>query len=163
MVFRLYGALGFVAQLVTSSAPKNLMPLSWKGLCDAEITIAKRCAILGRQIGDRGSGNNTGKQNMDPIRSKPGGYSRLEHLSGCAGVPADDDRRAVLSSLPRRVQPPEPVSEPTLAVIGSLFAIPRTPSVPKSFCDTGHFREGVLEDQPGNRVLESFRNNSVMG
>src|SRR6202521_4681176 len=37
--------------------------------------------------------------------------------------------------------------------MGSLFAIPRTPSVPKSFCDTGHFRDDDLEDQPGTSVL----------
>jgi hypothetical protein len=29
--------------------------------------------------------------------------------------------------------------------MGSLLAIPRTPSVPKSFCDTAHFREAELE------------------
>src|SRR5271166_1546299 len=33
------------------------------------------------------------------------------------------------------------------AVIGSLFAVPRTPSVPKSFCDTGYIREAVPRDQ----------------
>jgi hypothetical protein len=38
------------------------------------------------------------------------------------------------------------------AVIGSLFAMPRIPSVPNSFCDTGHLREGDSEVQPGNEV-----------
>src|SRR5208337_1835413 len=33
------------------------------------------------------------------------------------------------------------------AVIGSLFAVPRTPSVPKSFCDTGYLREADPRDQ----------------
>jgi hypothetical protein len=32
-------------------------------------------------------------------------------------------------------------------VIGPLFAIPRTPSVPKSFCDTGYVREAGPGDQ----------------
>jgi len=40
------------------------------------------------------------------------------------------------------------------AVIGSLFAIPRTPSVPKSLSDTAYVRDGHLEDQPGSWILE---------
>jgi hypothetical protein len=47
-------------------------------------------------------------------------------------------------------------------VIGSLFAIPRTPSVPKSLSNTGHVRDGHLEDQPGSWVLECFRAASAM-
>src|SRR6476620_2637118 len=45
--------------------------------------------------------------------------------------------------------------------MGSLFAIPRIPSVPKSFCGTGHFREGALEDQPVNGMSESIAESSL--
>ena len=77
------------------SGPKNLMPLSAIGLCDA--LIMTPAAASSRRVTHATAGVGTMPSEIDvaPDRGDPGDDRRFEHRSGETRVAPDDDRRRV--------------------------------------------------------------------
>ena len=103
---------------------KSLMPLSPKGLCEAEITAPGAVAGLGHARRPRGSAARRGRRRRRPPRParrrrRPAGAARA------AGVAADEERRRGRTRTTAR-----PRARASSGV-SSSFATPRTPSVPK--------------------------------
>ena len=102
----------------------SLMPLSWYGLCDAEITAPMR-ARRGRLERDRRAwARRRGGARRRP-RGEPGDERRLEHRRRQRGC-----RRRRPPSTPRARGPRPARGRGRTTAVRSVLATPRTPSVP---------------------------------
>ena len=78
-----------VGQLQAAAA-NSLMPLSAKGLCDAETTAAGR-SRRGREPGHAGRGQHAEVDDVGALAGQPGGQGRLQHRARAPGVAADEE------------------------------------------------------------------------
>ena len=111
------------------SGPKILIPLSWNGLCDAEMTTPKSARSDGISIATAGVGIGPARTTSMPMAVKPAVMAdSIMYPDRRVSLPMTTvwrcrprRRRWAVAMLTRReVQ----------AVIGSALAVPRMPSVP---------------------------------
>src|SRR5262245_40045019 len=97
-------AVSIASAIFRPSGPKNLMPLSGAGLCEAEIMAP--AFAPSRTVSNATPAVGAGRQ-------QPSGQRRLQHVTGGARVAADQDARALpvgAEHLPRDA--PQPEGEP---------------------------------------------------
>ena len=112
------------------SGPKNLMPLSSIGLCDALITTPAAARVRRVTQATAGVGTIPSETVSRPTDVMPATMRRLEHRSREARVASDQDRRR--SPLRAAGSPQRARLRYASSGVSSLLATPRTPSVPKS-------------------------------
>ena len=83
------------------SREKNLIPLSWKGLCEAEITTPASARILRSERRCPESAR-ADQPYVDAHRADPRGDRGLEHVAGKSGVLADQNLAMTPAADPRK-------------------------------------------------------------
>ena len=121
------------------SASKNLMPLYSGGLCEAEITAPPAALSSRTRSATAGVGMTPGRSAVPPALVMP---------ATIAASSMSPDRRV---SLPTRMDIPilstaAWPSRKAISQVSSVFATPRTPSVPKSraIAHSSHLEKGAL-------------------
>ena len=118
-----------VRTIYSRRGPNILIPLSSKGLCDAEIMTPRSARIERVRIATAGVGIGPSKSTSMPAEVKPATKRVFDHVAGKPGILTDHRPMAVVAALKHM-----PAACPTFIASSGVIAplaSPRMPSVPK--------------------------------